>query len=648
MLRRAETPRADWRPAALAGVAIVGAGLLVYANSFPGTFVFDDYSSVVENASIRRLWPLAPVLQPPEDAGVGGRPLANLTFALSHALSGGTPASYRAFNLALHLASALVLFGIFRRTLLLPRGGTLVDGTRALLLGAAVALTWTVHPLPTGVVNYISQRTEALAAFFALVTLYAFLRATERDSRWWRALAVGACASGMASKEIMVGVPVIVFLFDRTFIVGTFRAAWQARRTLHLSLLATWLVLAGLMAASPVDARGVGFGLGVDAATWIFTQARNVWHYLALVVYPRPLVFDYGWDYLTDAASAAPYLIGCAGGIVATVLALRFRPMAGFFSATFLLLLAPTTSIVPIVQQPIAESRMYLPLAAVVAALVAGVHAATKPRPRTFVMVALAVALALATLTVRRNRDYRAEVTLWSDTVQKRPQNARAHGNLGAALLRAGNPHDAIAACREALRLRPNYANAHANLGQALLATGDIAAATSHLRAAHEIEPASISARYNLGVALAQSGDDAAALALFMEVIQLRPGHARAQNNLSVLTLRRGRNAAAQAHARAALQVEPEFAEAHYNLGNAVAAAGRSAEAAKHFGAALRFDPRLAKAANNLGVLELRAGRPREAAARFEEAVRIDPAYAEARANLEAVRRAGGSGGRGP
>ena len=104
----------------LAALVLVVAAILAYANSFRGPFVFDDVEAIVENETIRSLSPA--VLSPPFADGqtVGGRPLVNLTLALNYAVGGLNPVGYHVVNLAIHLAAMLVLFGLFRRTLLIP------------------------------------------------------------------------------------------------------------------------------------------------------------------------------------------------------------------------------------------------------------------------------------------------------------------------------------------------------------------------------------------------------------------------------------------------------------------------------------------------------------------------------------------------
>ena len=58
------------------------------------------------------------------------------------------------------------------------------------------------------------------------------------------------CLAGMATKEVMVTAPVVVFLYDRTFVAGSFAEVWRRRRAVHVSLAATWLLLAALVIGS--------------------------------------------------------------------------------------------------------------------------------------------------------------------------------------------------------------------------------------------------------------------------------------------------------------------------------------------------------------------------------------------------------------
>src|SRR5262249_17439405 len=157
------------RPAArralwLRSAVILVAGVAAYANSVSGPFIFDDEATIVENASIRDLGPSI-ALFPHREAPTAGRPIVNLSFALNYALGRLNVAGSHAANILIHLACALALFGVVRRTLDLPSmPARLRDGS--LDLACAVALVWVVHPLNSEAVDYVTQRTESMMALF--------------------------------------------------------------------------------------------------------------------------------------------------------------------------------------------------------------------------------------------------------------------------------------------------------------------------------------------------------------------------------------------------------------------------------------------------------------------------------------------------
>ena len=111
-------------------------------------------------------------------------------------------------------------------------------GGAATPLALAIALLWAVHPLQTESVTYIVQRAESLVGLFYLLTLYCFIRGAGGSARpvCWYAGSALACLLGMASKEVMVSAPLIVLLYDRAFLAGSFREAWRRRWGLYLAL----------------------------------------------------------------------------------------------------------------------------------------------------------------------------------------------------------------------------------------------------------------------------------------------------------------------------------------------------------------------------------------------------------------------------
>jgi len=214
--------------------------VLAYSNSFSGAFLLDDHRRIVHNPDIRSL---GKALSRSE------RPVLNATFWLNYAADGVRPEGYHLFNVALHACSALILYGLVKRILESGRFGP-ASSRAAASMGLLVAALWGVHPLATSGVNYISQRAESLMGFFYLLALYASLRAAAGSRRsasvGWGGLAVGACALGMGTKQVMVTAPVmVVFVESIVLFGGSFRDAFRQRWRFYACMGATWLVLVG-------------------------------------------------------------------------------------------------------------------------------------------------------------------------------------------------------------------------------------------------------------------------------------------------------------------------------------------------------------------------------------------------------------------
>ncbi|HVW21738.1 MAG TPA: tetratricopeptide repeat protein [Opitutaceae bacterium] len=610
---------------AWAGPALIAAaGWVCYSGSLHVPLLMDDDRSIARNASLRHLWPPGSVLAPPPFSGVSGRPVLNLSFALNYAVGGLDVFSYHAVNLALHVLAGLTLAGIVRRTLRVES---------AALLGFAAGLLWTVHPLQTQSVTYISERAEVLAGLFYLLALYAFIRGR-------RALSVVACLLGMATKESTVTAPFLIFAYDAVFVAGGPAAAWRARRGYYLALAGTWLALAALMLG--FARRSVGFRQGVGPLDYALTEGGAILRYLRLALWPRPLIFDYGPALTAGTAAWA------AGAVVLVLVAaaawsLRRSPRAGFLALAFFVLLAPSSSFVPVVLQPVAENRMYLPLAAVIVGLLL---AARRLLGRGLPWFVAAAALAAIAATRARNSDYRDPLSLWSDTVRKRPGNYRAWDSLGDALAHAGRRAEAIDRFHQALALAPDAARIHYNVAKALNDEGRTGEAVAEYRAAVRLDPGYAEARVNLATALAKEERWPEAREQLRAAARLEPGDGRIRSELGVIELAEGQLAAAREDLAAALRLDPSDAEAHLQLGNALGMGGELPAAVAQWSEALRLRPNDPVSHNNLATALLQLGQAPEALAHYREAVRLRPDYQQARANLADLEARLGAAGR--
>jgi tetratricopeptide (TPR) repeat protein len=622
----AAAPRADAGNASrrlILPAALLLAALAAYSSSFSGPFVYDDLQSIPENPTLRQLWPPWEALSPPAGgATVGGRPVLNVSFALNYALGGAAVGGYHVGNLLIHVLAGLTLFGLVRRTLQLPRLAADFAGA-ALPVAFVTAALWTLHPLQTEAVTYMVQRAESLMGLCFLLTLYGFVAAAqaERPAKF-QMLSIAACALGMGTKEVMASAPLLVLLFDRTFVAGSVGAAWRARRGYYAGLAATWLLLAWLVLGNGGNRGGsIGFGIGVSWWDHTLTQFEAVVRYLWLSAWPHPLVFDYGATWAKSTAEVLGYAAIVLPLLAGTLVALRRNHPLGFLGAWFFVILAPT-SLMPGPTQMIVEHRLYLPLAAVTVLAAAGAHRAGGRRVLAGLLVA---ACALGVLTFRRNQDYRSDLVLWQDTVAKRPDNPVAHDNLGAALSARGHSREALAEFETTLRLDPNHPEGNINLAEALSSAGRPKEALPYLLRALPLAFNHPALQLNLGTTLDRLGRTREAIIYYERALRMKPELAEAQNNLGDVYLRLGRPDLARPRIEEALRLKPGYPEAHYNLAFVLAATGHLPEATAEFEIGHRLQPGNALARHSWATALTAAGRKTEAAAEFETALRMAP-----------------------
>lgn len=639
-------------PARLPALMLVIAVVLAYANVLPGPFVFDDRLAILGNASIRTLAAFpGPLDTPAGGSTVSGRPVVNFSLALNYAIGGTHPWSYHLFNVALHAAVAVLLLGVLRHVLVHAHvrrssdPSSPVPGRDRSWLAFVLALLWALHPLQTAAVSYVVQRAEVLAALFGLATLVAVIRDAESDggSARWKVVAVLASFAAAACKETAVAFPLVVLLYDRTFLAGSFGEAIRRRPGVYAGLAASWILILVLVLGSGLRGGTVGADGGIATWHYLLTQMEAIVRYIGLVFWPSSLVFDYGTGVVRSPAAVVPQALVVFGLITATVLAwLRGYGAAGFAGAAFFLLLAPSSSVIPIATQTIAEHRMYLPSAVV---LVTAGWGLWRVGARWAPAVLVVVAVAAGGATVFRNQIYRSEVDLWRDTVAKRASNPRAHANLGAALLDAGRTEEAIAAFQTAVRMWPEEATFYASLSMAQFRAGRSAEAYAAGEQAATLDPASVEARVHAANAALRTGQ----LDRAIEHAQVAWEHAPEDTDVRALltdaliqrataSARRGDLRAAALDADEAVGVSPGSAEAWFTAGNVRAAGRQLIEATEAYRRALALDAQHLGARNNLANALLVLGRPREAIVEYEAVLRVRPGDASVRANLQEAR----------
>ncbi|HVN39799.1 MAG TPA: tetratricopeptide repeat protein [Myxococcota bacterium] len=544
-------------------------GFAVYASALDAPFVLDDYSNIVENPfvhwdSLRLDW-----LRQTLFAGPTARPVANLTFALDHWAHGLDPRGFRVVNVAILVASALLLARFAR--VLLARLRPPVPEPAARGIAWIAALLFVAHPLQIQSTTYIVQRMTGLAVLFTLAALLAWLRAREGGSRGarlrWGALAVSLWLLAVGAKEIAITGPVAAWLCEWFF--------WRdldphfARRSFLLVGLPLLVCGVAAYALLTHDLAWGYAGKPFTPSERLLTELRVVVFYLSLFVWPLPsrlnLLHDFPLSHsLLDPPTTALSLLLLLALAAVAVLAARRAPLVSFALVWCALQLLIESAILPLALA--FEHRMALPLVGLCLGAAWLLFAALRMRTAPALALGLAAVTALGVATARRNALWSDELAFWTDVAQKSPHVLAAQTNLGMALLRAGRPQDAEAATLRALAIDPTDAEALNNLGSLRLARGDRAGALSSFEQALHYAPDHFRAHFNLGMVLGESGDVARGLEHLEAAVESAPYEASVWNGLGALRLLQGDLDAADAALRRALELDPGQADARANL----------------------------------------------------------------------------------
>ncbi|HEX5226694.1 MAG TPA: tetratricopeptide repeat protein [Bryobacteraceae bacterium] len=548
-----------WIYAVSAVVALIAA-FEVYWPAMHGPFLLDDTYMTYMRPDAARVHFSGWVHQM--------RPLLFATFWWNYQQSGaGETFGYHVVNLLLHLANTVFIFLAIRKL----AGWAGEAEWRCGVLALFAAGLFLLHPLQTESVSYIASRSETLSVFFVLAALVVFLYRKGATLTIGRVLALLALfAAAALSKEHTAVLPALFLLTDYywgfEFAPSTTWRNWKLyvpiAAAAAVALASTWRVLRGNQSA--------GFQMrGLNWYQYFFTECRVIWDYIRLYVFPFGQNLDPDIKISRSILSHGA-IIGLAGLIAVSVLAWIYRrrfPLGSYGWFIFIILLAPTSSFVPI-RDPMAERRLYLPFIGLL--LITVEFLRRWKASRNTVIAVLAVILAAeGTVTYQRNLLWGSEIDIWKDTVAKSPKKLRPRFQLAMADFHA-------AACTDAV---------------------------DEFQKASELERPKYDLLLDWGLAYDCAGNSAQAIAKFQEAAALHPsGHTYSQ--LGMEYGKSSKYAEALDALTTAQRLDPGFSMTYKTLGDVHLAQGDPVQARENYQQAVALDP------NNLPAREALARLP--------------------------------------
>ena len=477
------------------------------------------------------------------------RPLLMFSYWVNYQMGAADPHVYHTTNVFLHFLVSIVTMFIAAR--LLEWAG--VAGRMRTALAVLAGAIFLLHPLQTESVAYIASRSDVLSTLLYYSAFAVFLYSNRNSMTLLRAISIvvlfGAAA---ATKEHTLTLPVLILLADYFW----HRGGLRKNVALYGLLAATCAAGAVVVWKTLLSANTAGFGMkDLAPAPYFFTQCRVIWIYIRMFFLP------FGQNIDPDIPVSAGILDhGAIFGLLALIgvaaLAWIYRkrfPLASFGILVFLLLIAPTSSVVPI-RDVLAERRVYLPFLGLI--LIA-LEFLRRLRFRQAVGAGAAILLVLTALTYQRSDLWYSPLTLWQDAAAK-------------------SPH----------KVRPLFQVAFAQY-----AMGDCAAAAKNFEVASRLAVPDYRLLVDWANALDCAGQETGAITEFARAIHLNNQSAEAYVGLAMVygkqrKLDQALNALAEAE-----RADPSLPQIFLNRGAVFELRGDPAGAAEQYRHALAIDP---------------------------------------------------------
>ena len=547
-------------------IALTSFGL--YLNSINNSFHFDDLPNIVENPSIRDLRDIQSIYKGIVTQTGRFRALTTLSFAVNYHFHRLDVRGYHLFNILLHLFSGILVFFISRHLFHLNRPGRASYGSqtfdpedrRTNVLSLLVALIFVSHPIQVNTVTYVVQRNEGLSSFFYLLCFFLFVKGSLSDgirkAFYWIGTVLTFFCSAL-SKEIGLTLPILLILFDLIFICRDKNALLKRLRVYvpFFLLLALFILffLRGGMLRQFLDGAPEWFWTPWEN---LLTQSNVIVQYVKLLLLPLPgwlnvdhdfRVYKSLFEYPTFLSFAAIAFL-----LLFAILRARKNKLTAFSIFWFLIVLAPTSSLLPL-WDIMVEYRLYLPLFAYALLLSSAVDHLYRYLALTFsrksgltvvTALSLLVLCFYSVVTLERNRVFKNDVTLWADALKKSPRKMRVHHNLGRAYYEMGRVDEAIREGKIALTLMANTERKEIVkyvfnlLGGAYLEKGNLDQALTFFRQATEVDANFATSYYNMACVYAIQKEKEKALQHLKKAVSLDPKYKdKARNDSDLQSL---------------------------------------------------------------------------------------------------------------
>jgi tetratricopeptide (TPR) repeat protein len=639
------------QPDTLLIASLILCAALPYLNTLLNGFVYDDNRQVLDNPYLKSLHFLPQVFGTTVWSFVGTqgvsnyyRPMMTLGYAFCYQVFGPLAYGFHLVNVCLHVGVVLLVFVVARRLF--------KEGAVAFVAASLFA----IHPIHTEAVAWVAAVTTLDVTFFYLLTFWLFLKMARPQggiSPWLKLAAVMSFALTVFSKEQALTFPLLALIFEHFYREDRRETTlWQkVRRYGEFWLMDLAYVLfriEHLGAFAPqIQLSRLGWYPSLLSALALVGQ------YLEKLFWPVELcayyVFHKGTSVYEPRVLAGIATLAACGMIF--VLLVRRNRTASFGFIWFFVTLAPVLDIRYLAGNVFAERYLYLPSVGFCCLVGwAGVKlwralAGRNVLRNGLLATSCVLGVLMAVRVIARNRDWRSDDALYSQTLKVSPRATNIRENLGVVAWNHGrvdeaekqwsialklNPNSPITLTnlglvyakrkqyqqaehyfREAMLHKPDYTDPHLNLGSMMMDLGRFKEAEWQLRAAVALSPLIPSCHNELGKLYLKEGRLPEAAEQFSQLVRAVPNFEGYDGLGDVYLQQQDLNRAERAYTAAA-EINPYDSSAHFGLARIAASAGRRKAALAEYARGFETDPNNQEARSAVQVLRASGNYERE------------------------------------
>jgi tetratricopeptide (TPR) repeat protein len=473
------------------------------------------------------------------------RPMQNVSFMADYLFWNNNVYGFHLTNVLLHVASGILLYFLLERLFTSFRRDSDNDTrSSAWSFGAFfAALLWTVHPVHSAAVDYISGRADSLAFFFACSGWLLFFRAREASGSVPRyTFYVLAAISGLlalCSRETACIWLVLFILYLIFFQKGIPRRQVLVAVACALCLIGIYAGLRELPSARATPGLSTDWSPPMRAVL----MARALGDYARLMIFPANLHMERTvvdpQNYLSNhswrGSVGTEYLSILGFAFLAALILAASRRGEGrrfriFGSLWFMLGYLPISNLMEL-DATVAEHWLYLPIAGFLVFLVGCALDFPVRFRKPIVIFAVCAIAALSVRSAVRSSDWMTERGFYQRTLAANGSSLRVVANLAQVYSNQGQYAKAETVYRKVLEMSPDYPIARNNLAEALARQGKrkeaeeiLASTTKAAEQTRKEYPRTWIAVLNLALYRHIAKDDAAALVITEKARRDYPG----------------------------------------------------------------------------------------------------------------------------